>query len=290
MAQFWNNIKEFVIYPFSDIRFVDILDILLLTFVFYVFYQFIRNRRAGKLMTGLLLIIAVLVFSTIFEMQAISFLLQNFYQVGILAIIIIFQPELRAALEKVGNTPLSGLRNIGVNDSRDISSVTAGVDSICEAVCDMSLYKTGALIVVERDVRLGEYIKPSNEISAKMSSRLLQALFYDKAPFHDGAVIVRDMNIYAAGCVLPLSSNENIDNSMGTRHRAAIGISEVSDAVAIVVSEETGTISITCGGVITRNYNYNSLKHDLVKMLVHGNAAHGGKKSKVNAEDQEEEI
>lgn len=290
MTQLWNNIKEYIIYPFSDIRFVDVLDILLLTFVFYVFYHFIKNRRAGKLMTGLLLIVAVLVFSTIFEMQAISFLLQNFYQVGILAIIIIFQPELRAALEKVGNTPLSGLRNIGINESRDVSSVTAGVDSICEAVCDMSLYKTGALIVIERSVKLGEYIKPSNEINAKMSSRLLQNLFYDKAPFHDGAVIVRDMNIYAAGCVLPLSSNENIDSSMGTRHRAAIGISEVSDAIAVVVSEETGTISITCGGIITRNYNYNSLKHDLVKLLVHNNAPHSGKKSKTTDPKEEEEI
>ena len=232
-------------------------------------------------MTGLLLIIAVLVFSTIFEMRAISFILQNFYQVGIFAIIIVFQPELRAALEKVGNTPLSGLLNIGINESRDVASVSAGIDSICEAVCDMSLYKTGALIVIERSVKLGEYIKPSNEINAKMSSRLIQNLFYDKAPFHDGAVIVRDMQLYAAGCVLPLSSNENIDNSLGTRHRAAIGISEVSDAIAVVVSEETGTISIASGGTITRNYNYNSLKHQLTELLIHG-LSHSDKKMMFN--------
>ena len=205
-------------------------------------------------------------------MRAISFILQNFYQVGILAIIIVFQPELRAALEKVGNTPLSSILNIGMNDSKDIASITTGIDAICEAVCDMSLYKTGALIVIERSVKLGEYIKPSNEIGAKMSSRLIQNLFYDKAPFHDGAVIVRDMQLFAAGCVLPLSSNENIDNSMGTRHRAAIGISEVSDAIAVVVSEETGTISIACAGVISRNYNYNSLKYELTELLVHSSA------------------
>ncbi|MBQ9080462.1 MAG: diadenylate cyclase CdaA [Clostridia bacterium] len=269
----WNDIKEYILYPFSEIRFIDIIDILILMLVFYAFYHFIKNRRAGKLMTGLLLIIALLVASTAFEMYAIKFVLQNFYQVGILAIIIVFQPELRAALEKVGNTPLSGLRNIGMNEPRDVASITSGIDSICEAVCDMSLYKTGALIVIERSVKLGEYIKPSNEISAKMSSRLLQNLFYDKAPFHDGAVIVRDMHVYAAGCVLPLSSNESIDNSLGTRHRAAIGISEVSDAIAIVVSEETGTISITCEGRISRNYNYNSLKHELLNLLIH-NAQH----------------
>ncbi len=268
-VQFWDSIKEYIIYPFSHIRFIDIIDILLLMFIFYAFYHFIKNRRAGKLMIGLVVIIAMIVISTVFEMHALQFVLQNFYQVGILAIIIVFQPELRAALEKVGNTPLSSLRNIGATEARDSASVTASIDSICEAVCDMSLYKTGALIVIERSVKLGEYIKPSNEINAKLSARLLQALFYDKAPFHDGAVIIRDMNVHAAGCVLPLSSNENIDSNLGTRHRAAIGISEVSDAIAIVVSEETGIISITFEGRISRNYNYNSLKHELLNILVH---------------------
>ncbi len=268
-VQLWDSIKEYIIYPVSHIRFIDIIDILMLMLIFYAFYHFIKNRRAGKLMIGLVVIIAMIVISTVFEMHAIKFVLQNFYQVGILAIIIVFQPELRAALEKVGNTPLSGLRNIGATESRDSASVTGGIDSICEAVCDMSLYKTGALIVIERSVKLGEYIKPSNEINAKLSARLLQALFYDKAPFHDGAVIIRDMQVHAGGCVLPLSSNENIDNSLGTRHRAALGISEVSDAIAIVVSEETGTISITFEGRISRNYNYNSLKHELLNILVH---------------------
>lgn len=268
-VQLWDSIKEYIIYPFSHVRFIDIIDILMLTLIFYAFYHFIKNRRAGKLMSGLVVIIATIVISTVFEMYAIKFVLQNFYQVGILAIIIVFQPELRAALEKVGNTPLTGLRNIGANESRDSASVTASIDSICEAVCDMSLYKTGALIVIERSVKLGEYIKPSNEINAKLSARLLQALFYDKAPFHDGAVIIRDMQVHAAGCVLPLSSNENIDSNLGTRHRAALGISEVSDAIAIVVSEETGTISITFEGRISRNYNYNSLKHELLNILVH---------------------
>lgn len=278
-AQLWDSIKEYMFYPFANIRFIDVIDILLLMFIFYAFYHFIKNRRAGKLMIGLVVIIAMIVISTVFEMYALQFVLQNFYQVGILAIIIVFQPELRAALEKVGNTPLSGLRNIGVNESRDTASVTASIDSICEAVCDMSLYKTGALIVIERSVKLGEYIKPSNEINAKLSARLLQALFYDKAPFHDGAVIIRDMQVYAGGCVLPLSSNENIDSNLGTRHRAALGISEVSDAIAIVVSEETGTISITCEGRISRNYNYNSLKHELLNILVHS-SQHSHKRTK----------
>lgn len=268
-AAFWGDLRDYIFSPIADIRFVDLLDILLLALLFFALYHFVKNRRAGKLMSGLFIIITLLVVSTAFKMHAIRFILQNFYQVGMIAIIIVFQPELRAALEKMGNTPLTGLRNIGGNDTRDLAALTAGIDSICEAVCDMSLYKTGALIVIERSVKLGEYIKPSNEICAKLSSRLLQNIFYDKAPFHDGAVIIRDMQIYAAGCVLPLTAAENIDNSMGTRHRASIGISEVSDAVVVVVSEETGIISIACEGAISRNYNYNTLKHELMKLLSH---------------------
>lgn len=283
-ANLWDNIKQYVLYPLSEIKFVDIIDILTLALLFYAFYHFIKNRRAGKLISGLVLIIVFLVLSTVFKMNAIQFVLQNFYQVGILAIIIVFQPELRAALEKVGNTPLSGLRNISMGDAKDMQAINAGIDAICEAVCDMSLYKTGALLVIERSVKLGEYIKPSNEIEAKLSSRLIQSIFYDKAPFHDGAVIIRNMQIYAAGCVLPLTSNESIDPNLGTRHRAAIGISEVSDAVALVVSEETGIISIAYGGKIYRNYNYNSLKQALLRLIVH-NGQHinrRGSHTKVN--------
>ncbi len=261
------------------------MDILFLTLFFFAFYHFIKDRRAGKLMTGLLLILAMMVISAIFRMKAIMFVLQNFYQVGMIAIIVVFQPELRAALEKVGNTPLSSLRNIGMNEQKDMASINAGIEAICEAACDMSLYKTGALIVIERSVKLGEYIKSSNETCAKLSSRMLQSIFYDKAPFHDGAVIIRNMQIYAAGCVLPLTSNENIDSSMGTRHRAAIGVSEVSDAISIVVSEETGTISVTCEGRITRNYNYSSLKQELGRLLVHNI----GKRTQGSESDSESE-
>lgn len=285
----WNSLNEYVFSPIADIGFIDLVDILLLALLFFALYHFVKNRRAGKLAAGLFVIIAMLVVSTVFQMHAIKFLIQNLYQVGMIAIIIVFQPELRAALERVGNTPLTGLRSIGNNETRDLAALTAGIDSICEAVCDMSLYKTGALIVIERSVRLGEYIKPSNEICAKLSSRLLQNIFYDKAPFHDGAVVIRDMQIYAAGCVLPLTAAENIDNSMGTRHRAAIGISEVSDAVIVVVSEETGIISIACEGTISRNYNYNSLKHELIRLLSHNGqrVARATNKDAGDAEDGE---
>lgn len=268
-VSFWNTIKQYILYPLSDIRFIDVIDILILALLFFAFYHFIKQRRAGKLIIGLALIIGFMVLSIILDMHAIKFVIQNFYQVGILAVIIIFQPELRAALEKVGNTSLTGIRSIGMNDDKDIAAINAGIDAICEAVCDMSLYKTGALIVIERSVKLGEYIKPSNVVEAKLSSRMIQSIFYDKAPFHDGAVIVRDMHIFAAGCVLPLTTSENLESELGTRHRASIGITEVSDAIAIVVSEETGVISIAQEGIITRNYNYNLLKNELTHLLIH---------------------
>ncbi len=272
-------IKHDLIEPFTQIGLIDILDILLLTVVFYYIYRFVRDRRAGKLAVGLLLVIGVMVVSTVFEMLAFRFVFSNIYQIGLLAVVIVFQPELRAALEKVGGvTPLNGLKNLGGGENRDLVALTHAVDNLCEAVCDLSLDKTGALIVIERTTKLGEYIKPGDEINASLSPMLLRNLFFNKAPLHDGAVIIRDMRIQAAGCLLPLSQNEEIDKNLGTRHRAGIGITEVSDAVVIVVSEETGVISVACGGELKRNFNYNSLKNELLKHLTHNAGTFTGKR------------
>ncbi|MBO7176762.1 MAG: DNA integrity scanning protein DisA nucleotide-binding domain protein, partial [Clostridia bacterium] len=158
--------------------------------------------------------------------------------------------------------------------------LTHAVDNLCEAVCDLSLYKTGALIVIERSTKLCEYIKPADEINATLSPLLIRNLFFNKAPLHDGAVIIRDMRIQAAGCLLPLSTNEEIDKNLGTRHRAGIGITEVSDAVVIIVSEETGVISLACGGALKRNFNYNSLKKELLSQLSHSTAPFVTKREK----------
>jgi diadenylate cyclase len=208
--------------------------------------------------------------SEIFGMRSIQYVFKNFYQVGFIALIIVFQPELRAALEKMGGaTPLTGLKSLGSAENRDMVALTHAVDNLCEAVCDLSLDKTGALIVIERSTKLGEYIKPADEINATLSPLLIRNLFFNKAPLHDGAVIIRDMRIQAAGCLLPLSTNEEIDKNLGTRHRAGIGITEVSDAVVIIVSEETGVISLACGGALKRNFNYNSLKKELLSQLSH---------------------
>ena len=278
-------VETSILEPLYQIGVLDVIDILLLTVVFYYIYRFVRDRRAGKLAIGLLLIMGIMACSEIFHMRAIQFVLENFYQVGIIAIIIVFQPELRAALEKMGGAaPLTGLKGLGGGENRDMVALTHAVDNLCEAVCDLSLDKTGALIVIERSTKLGEYIKPGDEINATLSPMLLRNLFFNKAPLHDGAVIIRDMRIQAAGCLLPLSTNEEIDKNLGTRHRAGIGISEVSDAVVVIVSEETGVISVACGGDLKRNFNYNSLKKELLGQLTHNAVPFSVKREKESNE------
>ena len=278
-------VETSILEPLYQIGVLDVIDILLLTVVFYYIYRFVRDRRAGKLAIGLLLIMGIMACSEIFHMRAIQFVFENFYQVGIIAIIIVFQPELRAALEKMGGAaPLTGLKGLGGGENRDMVALTHAVDNLCEAVCDLSLDKTGALIVIERSTKLGEYIKPGDEINATLSPMLLRNLFFNKAPLHDGAVIIRDMRIQAAGCLLPLSTNEEIDKNLGTRHRAGIGISEVSDAVVVIVSEETGVISVACGGDLKRNFNYNSLKKELLGQLTHNAVPFSVKREKESNE------
>lgn len=260
-----NNIWYFV----KNIGLNDIVDIALLSLILYYVYKFIRGRSAGKLMIGLGVVVGILVFSSIFKLNSIKFIFLNFFQVGLIALIIVFQPELRAALEKVGNTPLSmpGIKRRS-SDNVEQANTVAIIDTICNAVFEMARSKTGALIVFERNTKLGEYTKSGVVINGQVSQRLIGNIFYNKAPLHDGAVIIRDFRIYAASCVLPLSENQEMAESMGTRHRAAIGITEVSDAVVVVVSEETGIVSLAVNGNLKRNYKRLNLKQELLNTLI----------------------
>ncbi len=264
------NIKNFCKIYFVDtiknFDFIfDTIDILLLTFIIFFVYRFIRERRAGKLLIGLGCVLAFSIIGASFDMHATTLVFGNFTQIGVLAILIIFQPELRSALEKVGGIS-TGIRNI-TTEQRDASARSAEIDALCTAVSDMSRDKVGALIVIERTTKLGEYIKSGVSIDASLSAHLIRNLFFNKAPLHDGAVIIRNGRICAAGCFLPLSTKEDINKDLGTRHRAAIGLSEISDAIVIIVSEETGTVSISTNGNLERNYNYSSLKQELNKLL-----------------------
>ena len=288
----WDKIvlvfKDYFLNTFKDgIRVVDVLDILILAFIFYFIYCFIRNRRAGKLALGLLLVMALFVLSSALDMYALEYILQNFYQIGLIAVLIVFQPELRAALEKVGGTSFSGLKNITV-DSRELAALSNEIEVICSAVSDLSRDKVGALIVIERTTKLGEYIKSGVIVDSALSPQILKNIFFNKAPLHDGAVIIRDKRVYAAGCFLPLSMQDDIHLDLGTRHRAAIGLSETSDALIIVVSEETGNISMAFDGNLKRNYNYTSLKQELNTILSHQvHVEHTKKHSKKESEKED---
>lgn len=253
----------------KSISFLDIIDIIGVAFLLYYIYKFIRDRRAGKLALGVAFIIAFQILSDILEMHAMQYILQNVLQVGLITLVVLFQPELRSALEKMGGESLRGIRSIG--EQKGMSPVYAAIDSVAAAVADMSASKTGALIVFERSTKLGDLILTGTVINADPTPFLIKNVFFNKAPLHDGALIVRDGRLYAAGCLLPLSTNPDIIKDLGTRHRAAIGMSENSDAVVVVVSEETGTVSIAYEGKLKRGFSRNSLSKELRKYLAEPN-------------------
>lgn len=243
----------------------DFFDILIVAVLLYYIYKFIRDRRAGKLAIGLGVILLVKVLTDIFSLSALGFIINNFFQIGLLAIVILFQPELRSALEQAGGTSLKGLKNLGDKHNENTEQL---INSICDAACEMAKNKTGALIVFENQTGLNDIISSGTIVNADVSSFLLRNIFFENTPLHDGAVVIREGRVYAAGCYLPLSDNPSIAKELGTRHRAAIGMSEISDAIVLVVSEETGTISIAHRGNIERKFDYASLKEYLSAFLI----------------------
>lgn len=280
-----------VLHRLEHIRVSDVLDIVILTFILFFVFKFILDKRAARLAKGLFMVLIITVLSWILDMKAIMMILQNFYQAGIIAIIIMFQPELRSALEKLGNAPLTNIKHISniSNDTRSSAYIANCIATITETACNLSLEKTGALIVIEQETKLGEHIKTGTLINAQLSSQLLKNIFYNKAPLHDGAVILRNYRVYSAGCYLPLSTNEDIDENMGTRHRSAIGISEVSDAIVIVVSEETGRISVAHNGTLKQNYSYKSLQKELSNLLLPNDNKKNNSKSNKKREELKKE-
>lgn len=260
---------EYLFNQLNGIGIVDIIDIFIVAVIFFYTYKFVRDRRAGKLLLGIVLLVILLLISEVAEMQALNYILKNLFSVGLIAIVIVFQPELRSALEKmggIGGDPLKGIKDRF--DSNSASQMRAFVGEICTAVDGLSQTKTGALIVIERTTRLGDHIRTGTVIDAVTSSFLLGNIFFDKAPLHDGAVILRDGRIHAAGCFLPLSQNDEIVKELGTRHRAGIGISEISDAIVVIVSEETGLITVAVDGDYKRGFSRKTLEEYLDNLLV----------------------
>ena len=249
----------------TSIRPVDILDILLVAFVFYYIFQFMRKRRAGKLLAGIVLLIVLLLVSEVAQMKALNFILTNVFSVGILSIIIVFQPELRSFLEKVGGTRFLSFR--GKFDNSQEVAVKEMLSRVGDAAEYFSKSRTGALIVFERDTKLGDQSRSGTVVNADISSDLLKNLFFNKSPLHDGAVIISEGKIHSAGCVLPLSANTELVRELGTRHRAGIGMSENSDAVVLIVSEETGIISVAVEGELKRGFTRETLEEYLYLRL-----------------------
>ncbi len=272
-----------MVLQFKSISVIDIIDIAVLaTLLFYV-YRFVRERRAGKLAIGLGILMAVYAFAAVLNMHAIGFLLQNIFQVGILALVILFQPELRAALEKVGGDPLRSIKNMA--EPKEIAARTAVIENICIAAGDMSRDRTGALIVIERSTKLGDIMKTGVLIDATVSQSLIRNIFFNKAALHDGAMIISDYRIAAAGCFLPLTQNAQISKDKGTRHRAGVGMSEVSDAIVVIVSEETGEISLAIDGKLIGGQNYTTLRKQLTDSLLGDMQGKKWKKKKKGTEE-----
>jgi len=253
-----------ILYAISHIRVLDILDIIVIAFIIYKAIGFLRESRAGQLVKGLLILFAMYVISDWLELMTLQWILSKVMDSVIIAAAVIFQPELRRILENVGKTKFA--RDRFFEDKEN--AVAESIDKIGKAAGFMAEKKIGALIVFERVTQLGEIVNTGTLIDATASVSMVNNIFFPKSPLHDGAMIVREGRILAAGCILPLTQNDNLNSQLGTRHRAAIGMSENSDAVVLVVSEETGTISIAVGGKITRNYNSVTAIAELHHLLI----------------------
>ncbi|MDE6103412.1 MAG: diadenylate cyclase CdaA [Oscillospiraceae bacterium] len=240
----------------QSITFMDIIDMLLMSYLIYILIKFIRETRAGQLIKGILLIAAAYLISTFIGLKSISYIIKSILDIGLLAILIMFQPEIRRALEKAGRTKLGvNLLNFSGTSDEITSQWNHAIEAICDSCMDLSSTRTGALIVIERQTKLGEQIANGTIINAKPSKELFGNIFYPNTPLHDGAVVIRDGIILAAACFLPKPQKEELINKkLGSRHRAAIGMSENSDAIIIVVSEETGQISVAENGVLVRDF------------------------------------
>ena len=239
----------------------DFLDILLVAFVIYEGIKLIRGSRTIQLIKGIAFLGVVFAVVKLLNMEASEFLLSVLFQNGLIILVVLFSPELRNILEKFGRRSFSNISLFGFRNADSlVKEVTATVNDFCKSANDLSDTKTGALVVFEKEAPLQDIIKTGTILDAQSSPELFNGLFFKNSALHDGAVVVRDGRIYAAGCILPLTQNNALDSELGTRHRAAIGMSENSDAIVIVVSEETGQISVAMNGVLTRDYTHEKLK------------------------------
>lgn len=246
----------------------DALDIGLVAYLIYKAIELVRETRAEQLLKGILFLVIFYNVSIWLNLKAMSFLLVTVVQFGFVALVVLFQPELRSVLEHIGSTEMvSKLRFFGAAGGQADAGTREAIDAVCSAAAMLQKNRIGALILFERNTRLGEIVKTGTMVNADISAELVENIFYPKAPLHDGAMIIRGGRVFAAGCFLPLSQNQEVSRELGTRHRAALGISESSDVLVVVVSEETGVISLVERGVIKRNLTTDTLRIALERGL-----------------------
>lgn len=257
---------------FRTIQIRDIVDILAIAILIFGLFKLIRETRAVQLLKGILLLLFVYFISSLFGLTMLSSLLQTFFEASVVIIVIIFQPELRKLFEQMGrnNTYKKYIKIFSKHRKSDEwkKAVKKSIIDAADTSLLFSRSKTGALLVFEREIMLSDIASTGTVIDAETSVALFGNIFFNKAPLHDGASIIRDGKLYAAGCILPLTDNKNVDINLGTRHRAALGISEQSDAVVLVVSEETGIISLAINGVLLRDFTRDSLIDKLEEFLL----------------------
>ena len=248
------------------VRFTDILDVIIIAFLVYKLLDLVKSTRAENILKGVVIFLLALWLSEIFHLNGIAYILGNMVQVGILALIILFQPEIRQILEKLGSRNIRLLR--AFTPAQQQTELEKAIDQTVIACSEMAKTKTGVLIVFERHILLDDMVRSGTTLDAAVSSELLKNIFFVKAPMHDGAVIIRHGRILGAGCMLPLSKNVNLSRDLGMRHRAGIGMSENSDAVVVIVSEETGSISVAIGGMLKRHLKPETLENLLRNELL----------------------
>lgn len=257
LADYFNQVKGL----FRTFGVIDLIDILFVAIVLYAVIRIIRETRAMQLVKGILFFAALYVVVNFLGMSASSYLFKEIFSSVLLIIVVLFGPEIRSILEQMGNgAARSGLRSIlhsGV--AIEVAEIKKTIDAVCKACTDMSDDKVGALIVFENETMLGDIIASGTTLEAKPTKELIENIFFPKSPLHDGAMIIRGSQIYAAGCILPLTK-DNVSSALGTRHRAAIGVTQESDALVIVVSEETGSISVATGGSLKRDISTGELR------------------------------
>ncbi len=270
VVAFWNQFlvffREHVVRAFQEIKFIDVLDILILASVLYYVYSFSKTRRAGRVLLGLIVVIALSLAAVALELPALTYIIKLFASSAFFCFVLIFQPEIRDALERIGNSkPVNPTGD--TLPKRRLAAARNVAEETVDAVFQMSNDYTGALIVFEGLTPVGDFAESGKPLDAMVTSSLLQNIFYDKAPLHDGALIIRNMRVWRASCVLPTTHSAINFENMGTRHRAAVGLSEVSDALVIVVSEESGIVSVAQDGKLIRNVDRSTLMDILMTYM-----------------------